>query len=387
MITNQAKMNVAEDNTTKLSCGFEFYPLDPTKFSPYAYAAYDFKIAINVFTCPFTILLNILVMVAVKTKRQLRTKSNIALACLATTDLMVGLALQPVTIALFTLIRLQGNEARNTACTLTDATIAVSIPCILASLYHLLLISGERYLAIKHSFAYDTGLVSEVRIIIASGVAWFAATIILPVDFISEANKQFMSAITVFVIFVFIPVMIYFNVSIYQEVRRNEKHIIANQVSVEAKAKLLKNKKSFYTTAIVLLTIILCYIPFNVSLAILAAFKDEIPATEAHIVFSVTSSLVALNSLFNPLIYAVRIRHFRVAFIELLSRKTLAQAEELENRIFGSRQIGIVAGAEQEQHRSSREENVQQANETLNNEHATTAGAQSQVEHLEEIAL
>ena len=149
-------MDVAEDNTTKLSCGFEFFPLDPTNFSPYAYVAYDFKIAINVFTCPFTILLSILVIVAVKTKRQLRTKSNIALACLATTDFMVGLALQPVTIALFTLIRLKGNEARNTACTLTDATIAVSIPCILASLYHLLLKSGERYLAIINTPSYTT---------------------------------------------------------------------------------------------------------------------------------------------------------------------------------------------------------------------------------------
>ena len=47
--------------TPQTYCGFKFYPLDPTNFSPYAYAAYDFKIAINVVACPFTILLNILV--------------------------------------------------------------------------------------------------------------------------------------------------------------------------------------------------------------------------------------------------------------------------------------------------------------------------------------
>ena len=50
-----------------------------------------------------------------------------------------------------------------------------------------------------------------------------------------------------------------------------------------------------------------------------------------------------LNSLFNPLIYAVRMRHFRVAFIQLLSRKTFAQAQELERKIFGPRQIGVTA--------------------------------------------
>ena len=47
-----------------------------------------------------------------------------------------------------------------------------------------------------------------------------------------------------------------------------------------------------------------------------------------------------LNSLLNPLIYTVRIRIFRVAFIQMLARKTFKQAEEIEQRIFGSNQIG-----------------------------------------------
>ena len=45
--------------------------------------------------------------------------------------------------------------------------------------------------------------------------------------------------------------------------------------------------------------------------------------------------------MFNPLIYAFRVRHFRVAFIQILSRKTTAQAEELEQKIFGTRRIGV----------------------------------------------
>ena len=69
-----------------------------------------------------------------------------------------------------------------------------------------------------------------------------------------------------------------------------------------------------------------------------------------------------LNSLFNPLIYAVRMRHFRVAFIQLLSRKTFAQAQELERKIFGPRQIGVSANAEQGQ-RVPRRENAWQEND------------------------
>ena len=90
-----------------------------------------------------------------------------------------------------------------------------------------------------------------------------------------------------------------------------------------------------------------------------------------------------LNSLFNPLIYVVRIRYFRVAFIHLLFRKTLAQAEELENRILGARRIGVGTTTEQQQNRVVREEveDVQKANETFNIGHATTEREQTQVEH------
>ena len=62
------------------------------------------------------------------------------------------------------------------------------------------------------------------------------------------------------------------------------------------------------------------------------------------------------------MIYAVRIRYFRVAFIQLLSRKTTAQAEELERKVFGPRQIGVIANVEQGQNRASREEDEQQGN-------------------------
>ena len=345
-------MNLSEESNTTLGCGLEVFPLDPTNISSAVYAAFVVKTVMNAFTCPFTILLNVLVMIAVKTKRQLRTKSGIALACLATTDLTVGLVVQPLNIATFILV-LQGNETPNLLCHLIEVTVTVSVTCALASLYHLFVMSGERYLAIKHSFAYDTGLVTEARIIIASGLSWLAAIIILPVGYISEASKQFMSSLTVFVaLVVLIPAILYFHIAVYQEVRRNKRQIIANQISSETRAKMLRDKKSFYTKTIVLLTIILCYIPASIWRVILAALKNRIPANVTHIVLSITTTILVLNSFLNPLIYAVRIRYFRAAFIQLLSGKTLTQAEELERRIFKSTRIEVVGTAGQGQHRA-----------------------------------
>ena len=58
-----------------------------------------------------------------------------------------------------------------------------------------------------------------------------------------------------------------------------------------------------------------------------------------------------MNSLLNPMIYSVRIRQFRVAFIELLFRTVnIAQAKQIEMGIFGSTNavVGIQAGQDQE---------------------------------------
>lgn len=44
------------------------------------------------------------------------------------------------------------------------------------------------------------------------------------------------------------------------------------------------------------------------------------------VVVHILSLMPILNSFLNPLIYVVRIRYFRVAFIQLLFQKTIAQA-------------------------------------------------------------
>ena len=362
--------HTALGSTTLHSCGFTFFPLNPEKISPNLHAVFIFKIAINSLTCPFIILLNILVIVAVKTKRHLRSKSNIALVCLATTDLLVGLFVQPLLIASASL--LVKGEA-NMFCTAFKVSEQVTLKYCVASLHHLLLISAERYIAIKHSLQYDN-LVTEIRIIIASGLVW-ATTIFLPLEDMSTTRKQSAGKLTVLLtVPLFLPffAMIYFNVAVYGEVRRNQKRIAANQVSLEAKEKLLKNNKAYFLTVMVLLAVFLCYIPTNICFAIFRSVSDSI----GHVVVHLVSLMPILNSLINPLIYVVRIRHFRVAFIQLLSRKTISQAEDLERKVFGPKRIGVIATPEQRQESAGRQEDEQRENRTLNNKTESTFGTQ-----------
>ena len=227
-----------------------------------------------------------------------------------------------------------------------EITVAFILRCAIASLNHFVLLSAERYIAIKHSFAYEN-LVTEVRIIVLSGLVW-AVAIIPPMEDFWPANIRNATKFAVlFMEFIFLALVFYFNVAVYREVRRSEKQIIANQVSLEVKEKLLKNKKAFYCTIIVLLAITLCYFPANIIIVILETFlKDSISVNVKQVMVNLLALLPILNSLFNPLIYAVRIRYFRVAFIQLLSKKTLTQAEQLERNVFGPRQIQVIATAD-----------------------------------------
>ena len=82
----------------------------------------------------------------------------------------------------------------------------------------------------------------------------------VPTEDFWPQNIKYVATLVLFSMqLVSIALVVYFNVSVYREIRRNEKQIIANQVSEEVKQKLLKTKKAFYCTVIVLLTIFLCF--------------------------------------------------------------------------------------------------------------------------------
>ena len=322
-------------NTTSHFNGFEFISKKRANITSGVYSVLAISAALNIFTCPLAIVLNSLVIVAVKTKRCLRTKSNISLACLATTDFAVGLIVQPLVITNFSLF-FTGSSPQTMTSTFVWVFSLVSQTCTAASLLHLLLMSGERYLAIKHPFAYENGLVTEARIIMASGMAWMCAAIVcgIKTSILREIGVFFISAV--------ISTVVYCHVVIYKEVRRNTQQIIANQVSLAVKEKLLKNKRAFNTTVVIVLTLFLCYIPTCVWLIVFISFNGENSSDVGHIASFPITFLVLLNSSINPLIYTARIRHFRVAFFQMLTRKTLARAEELEKKMFGADCVGVA---------------------------------------------
>ena len=114
-----------------------------------------------------TILLNALVIFAVVTRRQLRNNSTILLACLAGVDLLTGLVALPFA-SLVDLKRLLG---AGPFCSLEKAFVVTLTMVGYASISHLVVISIDRYTAIKYPLRYQD-IVTETRIIISIILSW-----------------------------------------------------------------------------------------------------------------------------------------------------------------------------------------------------------------------
>ena len=295
-----------------------------------AYVVLVLVVIINIITCPFTVVLNVLVMVSVKIKPRLKTNSNIALACLATTDGILGLIGQPLFIAEITAVLQE--DVSSVHCTVIQICSSTLSVLAGASLLHLVLVSMERYMAIKHSLTYTT-MVTKSRIFYSSSIAWITTLIITVTRTIT---KNFISRfISMIIVSLSIIITIVFQVILYLEARRHEKEIASQQVSKEARQNFLKEKKAFKVTTTVVVFLLLTYLPFYAVAVLLEKNVIDSPNMR-YIVLFIASSMVVLNSLINPIIYCIRIRQFRVAFVEILLGKSNAPAEQIEEQGFGA---------------------------------------------------
>ena len=109
-------------------------------------------IALNLGSCPVIILMNALVIIAIKTRRRLQSIYNILLACLAGTDLAVGLVSQPLFIAQ-EIFFLSGASVED-YCHFYRKTVFLCLFPSIESLLILALLSMERYIAMKFSLRY-----------------------------------------------------------------------------------------------------------------------------------------------------------------------------------------------------------------------------------------
>ena len=276
--------------------------------------------AITIILCPVVVLLNILVILAVKTKRELKEhNSNILLASLALADVLTGIISMPLATSLDVLILLRRFLNPWVFCMIAlinEMTLFIG-GC--SSTYHLAVIAWERYVAIRKLTEYKV-IVTRGRVTKYARIAWLVAMVVAIPPRVMKLNAVFdvpymylmiVSLVGVIPGAVSMILICYFYIMVYLGVRKRNVDAITEVRSL-IKAKLAT--KVAKTTAILTGTVFISFIPSVIYLF----FGEAYPALRRSSFFRWSMMLAHLNSVFNPILYCYRDRRYREAMLEIL---------------------------------------------------------------------
>ena len=163
------------------------------------------------------------------------------------------------------------------------------------SILHLLLISGERFLAIKHPFAHIS-LVKESNMVIASALAWLLPSVVNVYFFLTENMIAFF-LVDNSVILISVACIGYCHFKVYFETRRHKPQIADQQ-----------DQRAFKVTSLIIAAILLCSLPMVAFRIMISKFPSLLSLEERYVLFFSVTSMNLFNSFINPIIYAVRLR-------------------------------------------------------------------------------
>ena len=181
---------------------------------------------------PAAVLLNALIIIAVKQRKELQRTSNILLTSLAVTDLLVGSLCIPLSAVVKLLVPHQV-LADHYICMLDFVAISSTITLAICSIFHLTVIAWERYVAIRKWIDYKVMVTKNLMKKLAI-IAWGLAIVtVSPPNFITalkgmmRANKAVI-ALEIFLIPLSLLLMsalsliVYFYVMVYLGVRKRK---------------------------------------------------------------------------------------------------------------------------------------------------------------------
>ena len=273
-------------------------------------------IIINCITCPFIVLFNVLVIIAVKRRPRLQSYTNILLACLAATDALTGVTAQPSYI-LWKTSQLLGIKKSNIIRVFYSSSLRALSSC---TALHLALVTFERLIAIKFTMRYPY--------IITNQKLKFAIIAIWVYIFSSEILRRVTTAVLISLVLILCILFVAASyIILYREAIRQQKLIKIQQIPQQDVKIFTKESKALKTTVFVVGSMVLCFLPMGVALLLYSGTKMNDCASSGRLSWVRTCAM--LNSLLNPLIYCWRQQEMR-QFVFRISSAAVAGGNERE---------------------------------------------------------
>ena len=273
-----------------------------------------FLSAINIFLSITAFLGNTLILVALHKETSLHPPSKLLYRNLAITDLCVGIIVEPLYVTNWTSVV----KERWDICYFSFRTAAFSGYTLCAvSLLTVTAISVDRLLALLLGLRYRQVVTLRRTSITVIGF-WIlsivgASTFIWNL-FITTRYQHIVPALC-------LATIIFAYTKIFCTLRHNQihvqNHVAQGQPSQAIPLNIARYRKALYSALWVQGTMVVCYLPFTIAVALMPQRGIPISAYRA---WHFTATLVYLNSSLNPLLYCWKINEVRQAV-----KKTLRQ--------------------------------------------------------------
>ena len=246
---------------------------------------------------------NTLVLAAIVRTPSIRSPSMIMLGSLATTDFLVGLIAQPLFIADELIME---NHVLNALSSMIGfALCGISLATITA-------ISIDRFIALQYHLRYAT-LVTNSRVICSIVAASLIILICSGLRLWDNVGFHLLFAILTCVCLV-ISTLCY--IKIYQIVQRHRVQIRSQEQAtkshvIQNRTEKMRLKQSALNTFVFYIFMIACYSPSYILL-----FLFGISYSTWKTEWTISTTVVFMNSSLNPVLFCWRIRQLRVAAVK-----------------------------------------------------------------------
>ena len=265
-------------------------------------------VVFNAFLCFTSILLNTITIQALRKTSSLPKTLKTLLLSLAVSDLGVGLLVQPLYVAVL-VMEIDQNTNSTAYNSVYKAYEIQKKIFVLASHCGVFALTFDRFLAIRLHLRYQE-LVTHKRVVAVVISVWVLSA---SISILRQFYDSDIIPAVIVVVCVITTGLLY--CKIYATVRHHTNEIQAQVQQVqqatqnEDMANAARLKKSSLATFFIYLVYLACYLP--IACVVLAKINGK---TALYF----TSTIVYLNSSFNPLIYCWKMRHIRQTVINIL---------------------------------------------------------------------
>lgn len=261
---------------------------------------------VNGISCPLAIGENLLVFMVILKKRSLRTTFNTSVLCLAVTDLLIAMFIQPAFIAY------QIGKFINSTylCVPYFIKTVFEFWCVGLSFITLGLITLERYFAVFRPFIYHAAVTQfRVMLVIFSGwLFWSAFSFSLRFSASGMNLKAYSIASSILITFtLFQTIFVYFKLYKASRIKDHSHSQASQNSSYPNRPRSLGVAEAKATKTIIIITgsFFLCFAPtLCVSFVHQLAYVRE--DVILHVVYPLAESALFLTALVNPVIYVWR---------------------------------------------------------------------------------